>query len=61
MKLWIQVLVLIIQATVSGAVLATALYVVLSADYGPDTDKWAFGAIGVILGFWLRVDIRVEE
>jgi hypothetical protein len=39
---------------VSVVVLCAALYVILSNHYGTDTQKWAHGVIGLILGFWLR-------
>jgi len=39
---------------VTVAVLATALYVVLSSKYPDDYKKWAFGTIGTVLGYWLR-------
>ena len=28
----------------------SALYVILSGKYGPDTEKWAYGIIGAVLG-----------
>ena len=44
---------------ISAAVLCSALYVVLSKDAYPDAhQKWAFGAVGTILGYWFK---RVEE
>ena len=39
---------------VSIAVLASSLYIVLSGRYDGDSQKWAFGVIGTLLGFWLR-------
>jgi hypothetical protein len=39
---------------VSLVVLASSLWVVLSGKYGDAPQKWGFGAIGTILGFWLR-------
>jgi len=38
---------------VSILVLLSALYVTLSNHYASDSAKWAFGAIGTILGYWL--------
>jgi hypothetical protein len=43
-----------VAALVSFAVLASALYVILSARYDTSSEKWAFGAVGTILGYWLR-------
>jgi hypothetical protein len=34
--------------------LLAALWVILSNRYDEDVQKWAFGAMGSILGFWLR-------
>jgi len=39
---------------ISIIVLSGALYVVLSQDYGQSDQKWAYGSIGTVLGFWLR-------
>ena len=38
----------------SLAVLVSALYVILSHSYGDAEQKWAFGAIGTLLGYWLK-------
>ena len=37
---------------VSLIVLGSAVYIVLSKDYSEPSEKWAFGAIGTIVGFW---------
>jgi len=39
---------------VSITVLFSGLYIILSNQYENSEQKWAFGAIGSILGFWLR-------
>ncbi|CCN45259.1 hypothetical protein MADA3029_620019 [Vibrio nigripulchritudo MADA3029] len=44
----------IMPIVVSVAVLGSALYVVLSGGYAEAEQKWAFGAIGTILGYWLK-------
>ena len=44
----------IVQVVLSGVVLAAALYIILSQGYPADTEKWAAGTIGLILGFWLK-------
>lgn len=41
------------QIAVSIIVLASALYVILSQKYTPDVQKWAFGAVGLVVGYWL--------
>jgi hypothetical protein len=38
---------------VSLTILAAGLFVVLSGSYKQDTEKWAFGAIGLVIGYWL--------
>ena len=35
-------------------VLAIAAYVILSGKYDDSDQKWAFGAVGSLMGFWLR-------
>lgn len=40
--------------TVSLAIGGSALYIILSLKYGPEEQKWAYGAIGMIVGFWLK-------
>ena len=42
-----------VTIVVSGAVLATALTLIL-CDYPEQSARWAFGAVGLILGYWLR-------
>lgn len=39
---------------VSLIALLSALYVILSRKYPPKVEQWAYGTIGMILGFWLR-------
>jgi hypothetical protein len=42
------------MAFVSLAVLCSALFVILSGRYDDASQKWAFGSVGTILGFWFR-------
>jgi hypothetical protein len=44
---------LVMSAAISVIVLASALWVVLFGDYPDATQKWAFGAVGSVVGFWL--------
>lgn len=44
----------LMQALISLIVLGSALYIILSKRYIGDTQKWAYGIIGVIVGFWLQ-------
>ncbi len=39
---------------VSLSVLSVALYIVLDKSAGHDSKKWAYGIIGLIVGYWLR-------
>src|SRR5258708_38773413 len=42
-------------AVISLLVLLSALYIILSNDgFGDAQQKWAFGAVGTILGYWLK-------
>ena len=40
-------------AAVTLPVLCSALYVIVSPKYGDADKKWAYGAVGTLLGFWL--------
>jgi len=44
----------IMMMVVTVSVLASALYVILSAKFDADAQKWAFGVVGVLVGFWLN-------
>ena len=44
----------IMACLVSLTVLVCALYVILSGKYDAGSQKWAFGTVGAIIGFWLR-------
>ncbi|WP_434053884.1 MAG: hypothetical protein RDA78_02970 [Roseibium sp.] len=44
----------IMSVVVSLAVLGSSLFIILSGGYEPDAQKWAFGSVGTILGFWLK-------
>ena len=39
---------------VSAVVLCSALFVILSGRYDDASQKWAFGSVGTIIGFWCR-------
>ena len=39
---------------ISVALIGSSLYVILSGKYDEGTQKWAFGTIGSMIGFWLR-------
>ena len=42
------------QIGISATVLLAALYIILSGAYPEDYNKWAFGIVGVVVGYWLR-------
>ena len=39
---------------ISLVVLISALYVLLSQGFEATTEKWATGAIGTMIGYWLK-------
>jgi hypothetical protein len=39
---------------ISVLVLVASLHVILSRKYAADSEKWAFGSVGTVLGFWLK-------
>ena len=42
------------QVVVTVVLLAAALFIVLSGRYNDGTQKFAFGTIGTIVGFWFK-------
>ena len=44
---------------IAAVVLAAGVYVVLSPDFTPKDAHWAFAAIGVVFGLWLRRPTRI--
>lgn len=39
---------------VTAVVLGVSLFVILKKDQDEGSKKWAFGAVGTIMGFWLK-------
>ena len=39
---------------VTTILMLASLWIILSNRYDEDVQKWAFGAMGSVLGFWLR-------
>lgn len=42
-----------IQVAITMMVLVASLYIVLADRYPTDTEKWAFGTIGLLIGYWM--------
>ncbi len=45
---------LLFRMAVSASILALCFYILLSAQFPSDYTKWAFGMIGVVVGYWLK-------
>ena len=45
---------LAMQIVISLIVLGAGLWVILSGRYTPDAERWASGAIGTVMGYWLK-------
>ena len=50
----IQVARSLVSALVTLSVFVACLYIILSQNYDSDTQKWAFGTLGTILGYVLK-------
>jgi hypothetical protein len=44
----------VMQMVISTLVLLSALFIILSGRYGDAEQKWAFGVIGTVIGFWFK-------
>lgn len=42
------------RIAISSIILIAVLYVILSKAYPEDYTKWAFGIVGIVLGYWLK-------
>jgi hypothetical protein len=49
-----QLTALVMSIIVSVCALGGSLYLILSKSYGSEAEKWAFGTVGTILGYWLN-------
>ena len=47
-------LVTALQVIVSLAVLGAALYLIISKQYAVNDTDWAYGIVGVVIGYWLK-------
>jgi hypothetical protein len=46
--------VVLTRIVISAVVLATALFIILSKLYPDDYNKWAFGIVGLVFGYWCK-------
>jgi hypothetical protein len=44
----------IVRATISGIILAAALFIILKGTHPKASMEWAYGSIGLIIGYWLK-------
>lgn len=44
----------VMSVVVSLTILVASIYIILSSKYDEGTQKWAFGVIGSIIGFWFK-------
>ncbi len=42
------------RALISLIVLSTGIYIIIHDAYPDAVTKWAIGAVGVVIGYWLR-------
>ena len=45
---------LVAQLVISAVLLIAALFVILTKKYPPQDKHWAYGALGTVVGFWLK-------
>jgi hypothetical protein len=45
---------LVMQIAISIVILGAGLWVILSGHYAADAGRWASGAIGTVMGYWLK-------
>jgi hypothetical protein len=51
---WVKIVKQLVSPVLSILVAIASLVVILSKKYGTQSEKWAFGSLGTILGFWLK-------
>lgn len=45
---------LLTRIVVTALVLGCSLYMILSNHYSSEQEKWAYGVVGIVLGYWLK-------
>ncbi len=51
---WTRAVKLFVRIGVTFTVLIVSFYIILSNAYPDSHAKWAFGMVGLVLGYWLR-------
>jgi hypothetical protein len=44
----------LMPVALSAAALVAALFIILSNSASGESQKWAYGVVGVVLGYWLK-------
>ena len=44
----------VMQIAISAVILGSGLWVILSGHYNAGAERWAAGAIGTVMGYWLK-------
>jgi len=42
------------RVLISLLVVSLSFYIILSGRFDADNQKWAFGSVGTVIGFWLK-------
>jgi hypothetical protein len=42
------------QVVLTLALGGAAIWIILATAHGPDDKTWAYGALGTVLGYWLK-------
>jgi hypothetical protein len=42
------------QVVLTLALGGAAIWIILATAHGPDDKTWAYGALGIVLGYWLK-------
>ncbi len=45
---------ILFRMVVSASLLVVCFYILLNQRFPSDYSKWAFGMIGVVVGYWLK-------
>jgi len=45
---------LFVQIFLSLVLTTACLYIILMNNYSTDSSKWAYGMLGLVIGYWLK-------